>query len=1261
MTDTNDEYLYEEGDPSEVYDKIISQNTPLSSGETVTPNLTPNNAAFSDLIPAEETVAVRQIISLEFNGKTTSIEELFPEAFKERVVEDTEYDTDENSKKEFLVTLKKDVEQQLSFQDDMEETQEYPTCYDLETGSIVCTQTPLRPVTGTKISDRLYIYYITDDEAEVLKADFRVQAVEVPPDQNGAMMMTDAVQSGNFSRAINGGNTPYDSVTIVLCTNPTVCGSNMWNNINFIPGEEVIQVLNSNSTNIPYNSATAKGTILRWSDGGGSRWPLVTLINVQGEFVETTNYKQQNEIPQYIKGVTSGAVFKLTPYSVGKFLQQDSNWGLLRTNAIGNSEDPIPSEYNYVLDGSGVDVVIIDTGIYVNHPEFEDADGNSRIIQHNWYEAAGRPEDASNQHPRFYTDQSGHGTHVAGTVAGKTFGWAKNAKIYSMKIMGAYSIPWQEAFNLIAQWHLNKPIETETGVRRPTIVNCSWSWSRTLKFGPPMIFGNRYLDTDTTNPVSVWNSETTATSLIELNIKGTVYNKDNVPPSGNTSDAERHDPFNTGERNSSVPTIRDTVDAVNKTWYSFRHLLYCFLYESELDSQGRKIRCEVPIVNINIDYVDAGIQTMIDAGIHVCVAAGNDTSWIVNSSDENFNNTATFKTYQNTSSFGSIVNGSWVLGSSSNYSQSFTDVIYTRKKKSPYAVDAIVVGSINSRIIGSDLEGLSPWGNNAQWQNDVVTNTPGGRETRSSFSNYGTGVDIYAPGQDIISCVPNYYGNNNGIFSPRSTPDLSEWSYTDYKTTPYYYNNEYSQTKLSGTSMASPQVCGVGALLLQLYPDLTPYQLKYLIKEISNKETSLFEFLGTFGSMDRWKRRYYFVGTKNDSSFESFWINNPESVLFEQENIMGIFYYGLGETQNVNVLYNPYSVELPTNFQVNIPQRLVENNSVNMINVVNTTTGLNIIWAELVADDLVGYIVERSISPTAPFVSLFQQPITSRSYLDLSVPYDTTYYYRVRAIGANSTQSQTGNVLSGTRIRINDVIVQNRKVTGVSATATFEGIRLNWNAVDAQDHSHYEIQRSTSLTGSYTKINSSNITTTSYIDADVSSLVRYYYKVYSINYNGVYSPASDVVFATALSVVTPIQISSTGELPELGWQLKGNVIKTTDAGYSTGEEGLRMFNSSWAETAISTVGYENIKLEFGFKTNNFKSNEFFAILYNDGIEWKTAFIGTSETYQNKEISLKSNSYDKTNIVIRFHSFVSYEEDNKYVDIDQISIYGQQIS
>ena len=47
--------------------------------------------------------------------------------------------------------------------------------------------------------------------------------------------------------------------------------------------------------------------------------------------------------------------------------------------------NPIPGgTYDYVLDGTGVDVVIIDQVLKVDHPEWEDANGVPRVKQVDW-------------------------------------------------------------------------------------------------------------------------------------------------------------------------------------------------------------------------------------------------------------------------------------------------------------------------------------------------------------------------------------------------------------------------------------------------------------------------------------------------------------------------------------------------------------------------------------------------------------------------------------------------------------------------------------------------------------------------------------------------------------------------------------------------------------------------------------------------------------------------------------------------------------
>lgn len=140
------------------------------------------------------------------------------------------------------------------------------------------------------------------------------------------------------------------------------------------------------------------------------------------------------------------------------------NWSLIRnsysTNEYGNSTTT-SSEYNYFLDGTGVDVVIMDTGIEYYHPEFLDANGNTRIIQYNWTGNLDITPNSIN-----FRDTNGHGTASASLVAGKNYGWARNATIYPCKIStgGSGSILTSDAIDAIITWHNAKT----NG--RPTVV-----------------------------------------------------------------------------------------------------------------------------------------------------------------------------------------------------------------------------------------------------------------------------------------------------------------------------------------------------------------------------------------------------------------------------------------------------------------------------------------------------------------------------------------------------------------------------------------------------------------------------------------------------------------------------------------------------------------------------------------------------------------------------------------------------------------------
>lgn len=145
------------------------------------------------------------------------------------------------------------------------------------------------------------------------------------------------------------------------------------------------------------------------------------------------------------------------------------NWGLRRCTQSAAELSP-GNSFPYNLDGTGVDIVIQDNGVMTGHPEWEDADGNSRFVELDWYTATGTPGTMPVSH---YGDVGDHGTHVAGIAAGKTYGWAKNARIYSIR----YDVmPTGDEFDLIRLWHEQKPIDPVTGFKRPTVVNASWGY-----------------------------------------------------------------------------------------------------------------------------------------------------------------------------------------------------------------------------------------------------------------------------------------------------------------------------------------------------------------------------------------------------------------------------------------------------------------------------------------------------------------------------------------------------------------------------------------------------------------------------------------------------------------------------------------------------------------------------------------------------------------------------------------------------------------
>ena len=421
------------------------------------------------------------------------------------------------------------------------------------------------------------------------------------------------------------------------------------------------------------------------------------------------------------------------------------------------------------IDCSNVDIIVIDSGVDPTHPEFLNSGGSSNVVEFDWTvllegDPLAGSQIVTSQSASYYEDLDGHGTSCASLAAGNRCGFAKKAKIYSLRgnSLGNTSDGFdeEECVRLAIAFQQAKSIGLHgLDSTRPTI--CTNSWGPT---GPLIL-----TETNGMSPTAISNNQAFAVC------------------------------FDGGN---------------NTQWWN--------------EMQGRN------------DTYDGLMRQLLDLGVHVLAAAGNENTYLTNPSSA-----ANFHVF-----YGIDYDENYVMPRTSDndsyallnlYSDPFQDYVYLGTAVRYPFYGSLNVGRGYSKTTWPIIRvgDLVPVGEN---ENDAdlyfsgaepetsrrilaanssesritlnfgmrYTSTEGPFFTKSTYSNFGPDVDIYAPG--------------NGAWSARSNQN------TEAKTEPIIVPDPADLTGeycfFNGTSSATPIVAGILATYLAEFPNKTPAQAK---------------------------------------------------------------------------------------------------------------------------------------------------------------------------------------------------------------------------------------------------------------------------------------------------------------------------------------------------------------------------------------------------------------------------------------------------
>lgn len=511
-----------------------------------------------------------------------------------------------------------------------------------------------------------------------------------------------------------------------------------------------------------------------------------------------------------------GAEFVPTWSQTGNFdkgntlTSTDKNWGLYRCisgSPLSNwgtngSFTETTQTISTKESGKNVDVVIVDSHLNVNHPEFAvnaDGTGGSRANQLNWFQYSSDLGYSTTGSYSYSTITTTHGMHVAGTACGNTQGWARDANIYNIEFnssaISGYnsSVSWGNAlWDYIRLFHRKKSINPATNKRNPTVTNHSYG----IQLPTPLWINDVWTNYKDELGDATGNSTARFHTISQITYRGTTTSYTS-PSVYNSASVATLDAKVNSLRERGIPVV---IEDFGLGGYN---AFFGYVYGVPINSNA-----------ITQDILDA-----LKDGVIAISAAGNSSFNCDIFGGVDYDNLITFKD-----------------GANSNNNISLNPHQGSSPSSCP---GTISVGNIGTKT----------------------------QEYKSTSSNYGPRIDIWAPGTNIIS----------SLYSNTATSQLSQNEINGYSPIADPRNSNFFLGKATGTSMASPQVCGLIACISENWSRATQIDAFRYLMEFSKYNQvgdtggnySDFESISASGQSIN-NRFLYYDSPRESSGFMSF-------------------------------------------------------------------------------------------------------------------------------------------------------------------------------------------------------------------------------------------------------------------------------------------------------------------------------------------------------------------------------------------------------